>query len=230
LPAAALGWLTHQRAALFQDEIAVWQDAAIHQPHSRLVRVNLGTLLAQSNRFDEAIKELTHAIRLDSKLTHAVRLESKLSGVHYNLARAYEASNQLERAEQHYRHAVQLEPADALSHYNLARILEDRGEFETALRHYQAAIRAEPTFAAAHTNLGILLMNQGDMTSAISEFRLAMAAQNDLTNTMNLVMILIHAGRTREAVPLAERALELAREEGNTQLVQQLEAALSWVR
>ncbi len=47
---------------------------------------------------------------------------------------------------------------------------------------------------------------------------------------MNLVLVYSQLNRAAEAIPLAEKALDLARSQGETSLVEELEAVLAYFR
>lgn len=218
--AIGLACLSSQRLAVYQDELLLWQDAARHQPHDPMVQFNLGTLLAEAGRPAEAITHLERAVELDPDSGEA----------RFNLARALEESGLAQDAALQYRATVALQPDHAAAHYNLARLLEDSGKSAQALEHYQLAVESQPDFAAAHSNLGILLLGTGRTPEAIEHFEAALDGQNDPGNSINLAMAYWMAGRTAEAIPLAEKALNLARTQGDQALAARIETALAQLR
>jgi tetratricopeptide (TPR) repeat protein len=78
-PAMALAlaaWLaseTWQRATLYQDEVALFADAAAKTPDEPRAQLMLGLVLANAGRFDEARAALTRALTLDPYLEAATR-------------------------------------------------------------------------------------------------------------------------------------------------------------
>lgn len=220
LLAVGLGYLSSRRLVVYQDEIALWQDAVVHQPHAPIVRFNLGTLLAEAGNLPDAIRHFEEATRLDPDSYRA----------HYNLALALEGSSQPQDAIEHYLAAVRLRVDDAASHYNLARLLEDTGKTRQAIDHYRQAIAAQPDFSSAHTNLAILLVTTGETQEAIRSFEAALRVQEDLDNYMNLIMVYAQLNRAAEVIPLAEKALDLARSQGETSLAAELEVVLAYFR
>jgi tetratricopeptide (TPR) repeat protein len=119
---------------------------------------------------------------------------------------------------------------DAASHYNLARLLEDNGQPLEAIEHYRQTIAVQPDFSAAHTNLAILLLTAGHTPEAIRHFELALRTQEDLDNYMNLVMVYSQLNRAADVIPIAEKALVLARSQGETSLAKELETILAYFR
>src|SRR5205085_6395961 len=80
--AIVLGLITIRRLEAYKSELAIWQDAVVHQPHDPLVQFNLGTSLAKVGRPQEAIEHFEEALRLDPDPSHAL-----FSEAHFNLGR-----------------------------------------------------------------------------------------------------------------------------------------------
>ena len=218
--AIGFGCVSSRRLVAYRDRLSLWQDAVVHQPHNPLVQFNLGTQLAEAGQLAGAIRHFEEAVRLDPDSYRA----------HYNLARALEGSARPQDAIEHYRTTLSLRPDDAASHYNLARLLEDAGHALQAIEQYRQAIAAQSDFSAAHTNLGILLLTTGYPQEAIKHFEAALRTQEDLVSYMNLVQAYSQANRVAEAIPLAEKALDLARAQGETSVAQKLAADLAYFR
>jgi tetratricopeptide (TPR) repeat protein len=218
--AAVFGYMSSRRMVAYQDELSLWQDAVVHQPHNPVVQVNLGRQFAQAGDLPKAIVHFEEAVQVAPDFYQA----------HYNLARAREQSGRRQEAIEHYRKTLRLRPDEAAAHYNLGRLLEQTGHRQQAVEHYRRAISVQPDFWAAHTNLGILQLNAGDVQGAIQSFETALRGQESLGAYTNLAMAYGLANRFSEAIPLAEKALDLARAQGETSLAEQLEAALAYFR
>jgi tetratricopeptide (TPR) repeat protein len=213
----AFGCVSSHRLLAYREELTLWQDAVLHQPHDPMVQFNLGTLLVEAGRVPKAIGHLQEAVRLDPESYES----------NYNLARAFEDTSRPQDAATHYREALRLRPEDPASHYNLARLLEEAGELSKATDHYRQAVAAQSDFPAAHTNLGILLLNAGHTKKAIEHFEAALQGQEDTGNCINLAMAYSVANRMPEALTMAGRAVELARDPNETSLAKQ---ALTYLR
>lgn len=209
--------VSSQRLLAYHDELTLWQDAALHQPHDPLVRANLGIALDRSGRHDEAVTEFTEAVRLDPNSFQT----------QYNFARALESSGQLEEAIEHYRDALRLQPEHAASHNNLGRLLAASGDSQAAATHYEMAIDLDPRLSQAHNNLGSLLISYGHTHAAIEHFEQALRLKADSATHSNLAVAYAHDGRMAEATAMARKAISLARAEGNNALAEQLEAAIA---
>ncbi len=214
------GYASSQRLAAYQDELSLWQDAVLHQPLDPVVQQNLGIQLARAGQLPQAIGHLEESVRLDPDSHRA----------QYNLARSLEQSARPRDAIDHYRATLRLCPDDPASHYNLARLLAIDGRGPQAIGHYRQAIAAQPDFHAAHTNLGILLMTSGRKQESVKHFEAALRGQEDLANYMNLAMAYSQVDRVAEAIPMAEKALDLARSEGETAIAKEIESTLKYYR
>jgi tetratricopeptide (TPR) repeat protein len=115
---------TDQAIAAYQKAIALDAAATVHteQPY-----LNLGILLARSNRVDEAIP----------LLVRASDIRPKSGKVHYELGKAYFSLNHLEDARREAEQAVDLEPGDRPGHYLLGRIYQRLGKTELAGQQFR---------------------------------------------------------------------------------------------
>jgi len=110
--------------AAYKKAIELDQAAAVHSEQPYL---NLGSLLAKSSRFDEAIPLLARASEIAPD-------EFK---VHYELGRAYFDSNRFDAACQQAEVAVKLDPKDSSGHYLLGRIYQRLGQKDLAKEQFQ---------------------------------------------------------------------------------------------
>jgi tetratricopeptide (TPR) repeat protein len=90
--------------------------------------LNLGCLLSESGRYDEAIEVWRQAL-LETPDHHLL---------HFNLGVALEDAGRLEQALIAYRRCLELKHDFADAHFNAARIHEVLGQQTHAIRHYNA--------------------------------------------------------------------------------------------
>jgi tetratricopeptide (TPR) repeat protein len=114
----------------------------MHQP----IIYNLGNLLKDQKRYDEAEGEYRDAIRVDPNYAAA----------HYNLGVLLDDLKRYDEAEKEWRDAIRADPDHASAHYK-----------------YRDAIRADPDYAKAHANLGILFLATERPEEAKKEFGIA---------------------------------------------------------
>jgi tetratricopeptide (TPR) repeat protein len=90
--------------------------------------LNLGSLLAKSSRYEEAIP----------LLTKAAEIAPAQFKTHYELARAYFDSNRYDLARQQAEEAVQLDPKDSSGHYLLGRVYQRLGQKDLAKKQFES--------------------------------------------------------------------------------------------
>ncbi|WAU82394.1 tetratricopeptide repeat protein [Streptomyces sp. Qhu-G9] len=202
---------------------AAWRPLA---PHSPGAAFNLGILLSDAGRVEEAEQlyrqamnagHTDSAFNLGNLLADAGRVEEAeqlyrqaVDAGHTNAANnlgiLLTRAGRVEEAEQLYRQASIAGNTDAA--YNLGKLLADAGRVEEAEQLYRYASIAGNTNAA--NNLGILL-SDARMEEAEKLFRHAMnAGHTDAAN--NLGILLTRVGRVEEA----EQAYRQAVDAGNT--------------
>jgi tetratricopeptide (TPR) repeat protein len=112
---------------------AAYRNAIAAAPGSADAYLNLGCLLCDAGRCDEAAKLYRVA------LTHAPGEHL----LHFNLAIALEDQRQYEDALASYEKCLELAPDFSDAHYNAALLCEQLGRANKAIKHFSAARRLE---------------------------------------------------------------------------------------
>ncbi|WP_427309269.1 tetratricopeptide repeat protein [Cupriavidus sp. H39] len=105
---------------------AAYQRAVALCPGMLDAYLNLGCLLADQQRLDEAI------LLYEAALT-ALPDEPEL---HFNLGVALEDTGATQAALRAYERSIELAPGDADAHYNAARLHQELGHIQKAIRHF----------------------------------------------------------------------------------------------
>jgi len=167
--------------SLFEEALQLQQNGQLLQA------INLyEQLLTQDPNHIEGLRfsGLAHAQRGDmpyaiAHLTRALDLQPEDANLHNNLANAYKALKNHDKAIQHYQKALLLDPNYAQAHNNLASIYALQNNYQQALKHYRAAVHAQPDFTQAHYNLGLLLLKHHELSAAQIQFANVLALQPD---------------------------------------------------
>jgi tetratricopeptide (TPR) repeat protein len=138
-------------------------------PESADLHNVLGSALAASGNFEEAIAEFREALRLDPDSATA----------HWNLGRALTSP---EEAVDHLRRSLQLDPGNGQARYLLATTLLESRQYEDAADQFRAALRLMPNSVEAHNNLGVALASQGKLDEAIDQFQQALTIQPEFAD------------------------------------------------
>lgn len=118
---------------------------------------NLGNLLRDQKRFDEALVCCFEAIRLCPNLAEG----------HNNLGNVLKDLDRLSDAEASFREAIRLQPTLPEAHYNLGNILKSAGRLMDAVSSYRHSIKLRPNYVEAYCNLGNVLREQKHFDEAL---------------------------------------------------------------
>ncbi len=140
----------------------------------------------------------------------AVALRPNVPAFHANLAEAYRAMGQLDRAAGCCRAALSLFPDYPEALCNLGLALQGLGKKPEAVNQFKRAIELRPRFATAHNNLGIVLRDLGRLDEALEHFRKAVEFEPTFAPARtNLGQMLLDRGQPAEALPHCQEAVRL---------------------
>jgi tetratricopeptide (TPR) repeat protein len=120
--------------------------------------------------------------------------------------------------------AVLSKPDAPVFHYNYGVALAaSKRDFE-AIEQYAQALNLKSDYLDAYNNLGVLLAKTGRLQDAIEQYNKALRLNpNYVMALSNLAVAYYKAKQPAEAVAAAQKAVELAREQGKTDMAEQLE-------
>ena len=121
---------------------------------------NLGYVLEQLGRQDEAERQYERALLLNPGLARA----------HNNLGTARARQGRFAEASAHLAEVVRLEPGNASAYNNLGGVLLQQRLFDAATRRFRSALELNPDHADAHANFGTALAQQGLFDEAMRHF------------------------------------------------------------
>jgi tetratricopeptide (TPR) repeat protein len=240
IPAAlimVLGMLTWQQAGMYTDMTTLWRTTLARNPDCWMAHNNLGLLLKNQGRIEEAIEHYHQALQIDpnawdalndmgvalaarGQFDEAIEYYRKslqinpdrfaVQKVQNNLGHALAAEGRFDEAIECYRQALQINPnySDALN--NLGIALTDKGRFDEAIENYRKAIQINPNFSEALNNLGVALAAKGQFDEAIKNYRQAVQINPNYSKAMdNLGGALAAKGRFDEAIENYRKAIQL---------------------
>ncbi len=196
----SLGFLTWRQTAEYHDLFALYTATLQKNPSCWMAHYNLGIVLAEQGKTDQAIDHYQQAVALRSNYAEA----------HYNLGRLLVEQGQFDDAIAHYERAAAINPADAEAQNNLGVTLFGIGRADDAITHYQKALDIRPDYAEASCNLAKALIAKGDFDGAIARYKACLAAIPDQEEAQyNLASALLRKGRTDEAIVQYQKVLQL---------------------
>jgi protein O-mannosyl-transferase len=150
------------RETLFRHALAVTSD-------NWLAHHNLGTILFNQGKPEDAVVQLTECLRIQPNYTEA----------HYNLGLALEKLGRHSEAIAEFERALALRPTFGKAHNNLAIILAGQGRTDEAIGHLREAIRIDPSAEKAYFNLGNVLLQTGRAAEAAEALEQAIQLEPD---------------------------------------------------
>ena len=160
----------------------------------------LGVLHSQQGQHARAVEEIGRA----------VALQPNVPAFHANLAEAYRALGQFDRAAGCCRMALRLWAEYPEAYCNLGLALQGLGRHTEAAEEFKHALRLRPDFATAHNNLGITLRELGKFDEALRHFRRAVQLAPDYAPARtNIGQLLLDREQPEEALPHCQEAVRL---------------------
>jgi Flp pilus assembly protein TadD len=123
-------------------------------------RLNLGRVLLDTSRPEEALTRIEEALAKDPQSNVAYRLEG----------RALHQMGRNEEAIEAYRQAIRIDGQDAWAMNNMALVLIEEGRFDEALPPLACAVELRDDIAVFRNNLGMALEHTGHLHAAEEEY------------------------------------------------------------
>ena len=164
-----LGVLTWQQCHIYKNLETLWADTLKKNPRCWMAHTNLGRLLAQQGKSDEA----------EAHYQTALTINPGDENIHFNYANLLARTGRLDDAVAQYQQALQLAPEKAETHCNLGFVLNKQHRTDEAIAEYERAISCKPDFADAYYNLGNALSAQHKMDAAIAAYQRAVRLKPD---------------------------------------------------
>jgi len=201
LVVAFLATLTWRQAATYADIETLWRTTLTRNPECWMAHANIGLVLFQKGKIDDAIAHYRSALHMQPDWWDA----------EYNLGTALSAKGQVDEALLHSEKAVSMRPTDPDAQVSLGNLLFQKGRIDDAISHYQKAITLRPDYFLAHYGLGHALLEKGELDSAIQVCRSALLLRPlDANCHTTLAIALEEKGNPAEAMGHYQKALELA--------------------
>ena len=212
---------------------------------------NMGNALNEAGRFDESVEYCQRALKLDPNFQEAwfnlanayldtgrpgeaigyyrraLAIQPEYPQAHNNLGNALNQLGRREEAVAHFQTALSLKPDFAEAHLNMGNAWMNLDRLAESIEQYEQALVLKPGLAQAHNNLGGALFKAGRRKEAIEHLRESIRLRPQFTDAYyNLALAYTEMRQWTEAEMVAKQALELARSQGQTAFVRQIEGLL----
>ncbi|MBV9175366.1 MAG: tetratricopeptide repeat protein [Chloroflexi bacterium] len=196
-----------------------------HHLHRSVLLYNAAQVLGALGRYDDAITQLTRAMRLDPNyseyylergglllraehfeaaeqdLLRAIELSPPYAEVWTDLGQCYRACGRMAEAEQAYSRALDLDPRVALAWIGRAEARAASGELELAIADYTAALTLDPAQPLVLAGRAVAHFEAGAAREAVADLDQAVHLQPELPelyqNRAVALLALGEVGRAR---------------------------------
>jgi tetratricopeptide (TPR) repeat protein len=198
---ALLATLTWRQAAMYGDIDSLWRTTLARNPGCWMAHNNLGMVLFEKGKLDEAIRHYQRTLEMQPDFWDA----------DYNLGTALLGKGQVDEAIFYCDKAVRMQPNDPDAHVAFANALLQKKRTDDAIAHYQKAVAIRPDYFLARYGLGHALLEKGKLDAAIEHSRAALLIQpNNADCHTVLAIALDEKGQWAEAIQHYEKALEIS--------------------
>jgi tetratricopeptide (TPR) repeat protein len=195
-----LAGLTWRQSRIYRDTETLFRATLQGNPEAWLADTNLGAILADRGRPQEAVGYLEEALRLHPALPQA----------QLDLGTALRALGRRDEAMAHYEAGLQLSPESPGAHYDVGVGFADARRLPQAMAQFGEALRLRADYPEAENALGNALRRVGRVAEALPHFEQALRLKPDFPEAENnLGIALAQSGRLPEAIAHLERATRL---------------------
>ncbi len=196
-----LGILTWRQCGQYADAETLWRVTIERNPAAVLAHNNLGLMLQQQGRVDEAADHYWKALAVDPDFPEA----------HLNIGIVLQGRGALDEAVSHYQRVIPERPDLVAARINYATILLDRGQADEAIGQLRKALEIFPDRIETLNNLALALLRKGDADEAMAHLRKALDLQPGFAPAhYNMGNALAQKGREADAMGEYEEALRLS--------------------
>jgi Tfp pilus assembly protein PilF len=141
--------LTAVQIGRWRNSATLFEYAESLVPDNRMIENNLGTILGESGRYDEAAAHFAKALRTEPDFLEVISDAEIRTNVGLLLVRQGKLAEAMEQLNE----ALRLNPNSAETHEALGVALAMSGKAEQSIPHFLAALRIRPDWALARDNL-----------------------------------------------------------------------------
>jgi len=228
------------QVAYWRDDITLYEHTLDVTENNFVMHHNLGVILTDQGRFEEAAVQFRQALRINPRLydahnnlgmilfeqakydeaaahfNEALRIKPDFHNARQNLGIVYVAQGKLEQAAEQFQEALRLKPDWPQIHNKLAVVFLRLGRLDDAITHYEYSVELEPDQPDVHKELGMLFLQQSDFERVIFHWQKALDLQPQSIELMNNLAWIVATNPNprfrdpQKAVSLAERACEIS--------------------
>jgi len=168
------------------------------EPKHQTVRRNLGFVLVQQRKFDEAISVLREQTKINPFEDYAYNM----------LGRVYWYQQDYANAEESFRKQLEVTPLDQTAHSNLGQMLVESRKYKEAVPALERALSLAPEQEILHVSIGRAYLALGEAPKAIAAFEEAIKLSRTPTVLNNVAYYMaVEGAQLEKAQQYAESAV-----------------------
>ncbi|MBN1902671.1 tetratricopeptide repeat protein [Candidatus Sumerlaeota bacterium] len=196
----SLGALSWKQQGMYRNLETLWRKTIALNSEAWLAHNNLGTLLLDQEKVDEAILHFNETIRINPGFDIA----------YYNLGYSHLKKGDYEKAIEYYKKAIELNPKYVNAYINLGMVYDDLGEHEQAIENYLKARNLKPESDAVYNCLGYAYSSIGNLDEAIIHYKKCLELNPEhLEANYKLGRAFYEKGDPNNAIHYYEKAIEI---------------------
>jgi protein O-mannosyl-transferase len=198
---------TWRQCHYWKNSKELWSHALNVTKDNYVAHNNLGPILFDEGKTEEAMEHFKKAIELNRDYTDAYN----------NRGNIYAAQGQYDLAIKDYDETIKLSSDYTLAYNNRGTVYSDTGRYQRAIEDFNEAIRLQSGYIDAYNNRGIAYGRLGQFPRAIEDFTTAISLQSNNSEAYN------NRGITYIMLNNAElgcRDLQRACESGNCRILE----------
>ena len=220
----ALSLSAWRQTSHWKNSEALWTHTLAVTSRNDIAHHSLGVIFLERGKLDQAIANLREAleIRGDNAKAHA------------GLAIALMQNGNASEAFLHWQKSLQLEPGNVFARDNLGVALAQQGRTREAVAQWQESLKYEPDDESAQNKLAWVLatapdpsLRDGARAVQLAERVLQLSGYGKAVVFRTLAAAYAETGRFRAAIEIAKRGLQLATEQKDSALADELRKNIS---
>jgi tetratricopeptide (TPR) repeat protein len=223
----ALSLCAWKQVGYWKNSETLWTHALAVTSHNDVAEAGLGGILLGRGKIDEAI----------SNFREALRIRPNNPEVHRSLAQALAQEGNLTEAIVHWEKALELQPEDVTARDSLGAVLAQQGRLAEAVAQWQQSLQYDPGDGNALSNLGWVLstapedsMRNGPQALEFARRASQVAQDNNPMILRTLAAAYAENGQFPEAIDAANRGVQIALEQQNPALAEELRRNITLYR
>lgn len=205
---------------VWKNSEALWRHALTVTSNNDMAHAGLGGILLGDRKVDEAISQFEEALKIRPNNAEA----------HTSVAAALIQKGNVSDAIAHWQKGVELQPEDVTARDALAIALIKQGRPSEAIAQWQESLKHDPDNPKAQNNLAWVLaaspdasLRDGPKAVQLAERASALSGFGNALILRTLAAAYAETGRFSDAIEAAKRGLEVAREQKNSALSDELQ-------